>query len=251
MLLGTLLLLSAESAFSLDYRIIEKRPHNTKNFTQGLQAVGDYMIESSGHYGRSYITRYPLELSADNKQPLPATETWPVAGNLFAEGLTQMGERLYLLSWTKGIATLYRARDMKPQRIFRYRGEGWGITHDGSQLIMSNGSSKLQFRDPITFKRSHILKVRLNNKPVTRLNELDFFRGHIWANVWQENFIVAIDPISGEVKQKIDLSALARESAPRKTDSVLNGIAADPKGRGLWITGKNWPWLFLLEIPLP
>jgi len=233
------------------YRIIEKRPHNSSIYTQGLIASNNMMIENSGRYRRSFITRYPLGAQTPPSELSHAAGTWPTPKHLFAEGITLLNDQLYLLSWRKGIAGVYREKDLQFVNQFKYRGEGWGLTHNGQSLIMSDGSNKLQFRDPANFKIISTLAVTLNQRKLKSLNELEYHQGNIWANVWHKNYIVAIDPRSGAVTQQVDLSALVAESSNGHTDSVLNGIAADPEGRGLWVTGKYWPWLYLIEIQSP
>lgn len=209
------------------------------------------MIESSGRYRRSFITRYPLAPQASLPEGLHTTGTWPIAEHLFAEGITLFNKQFYLLSWRKGIVGVYREKDLELVSHLNYRGEGWGLTHNGQSLIMSDGSNTLQFRNPDNFQVTATLPVTLNRKKLKSLNELEYYRGNIWANVWHKNYIVAIDPKTGVVNQQVDLSALVQESRSKHPDSVLNGIAADPQGRGLWVTGKYWPWLYLIEIQSP
>ena len=233
------------------YRIIEKRPHNSKAYTQGLVASNNMMIESSGRYRRSFITRYPLGAQMQPAEHSYSAGTWPTPKHLFAEGITLFNDQFYLLSWRKGIAGVYREKDLQLVTHFKYRGEGWGLTHNGQSLIMSDGSNTLQFRDPSNFQITSRLPVTLNQRKLKSLNELEYYQGNIWANVWHKDYIVEIDPESGAVKQQIDLSALVQESSSGHPDSVLNGIAADPQGRGLWLTGKYWPWLYLIEIQSP
>ena len=233
------------------YRIIEKRPHNSSIYTQGLIASNNMMVESSGRYRRSFITRYPLVAQTPLTEHAHSAGTWPTPKHLFAEGITLLNDQFYLLSWRKGIAGVYREKDLQLVTHFKYRGEGWGLTHNGQSLIMSDGSNTLQFRDPSNFQITSRLPVTLNQRKLKSLNELEYYQGNIWANVWHKDYIVEIDPESGAVKQQIDLSALVQESSSGHPDSVLNGIAADPQGRGLWLTGKYWPWLYLIEIQSP
>ncbi len=233
------------------YRVLDIQPHNSKAFTQGLVADGDTMYESSGGHGNSFLSRYPLPGKTTVQKPTQTHQSLPLPRDMFAEGLTLFQQKLYLLSWKKGVASVYDPKTLSLLQQFEYPGEGWGLTHDGEQLIMSDGSATLQFRDPKSFDLIRNLKVRYQGRAVRYLNELEFYRGAIWANVWHQNVLIAIDPTSGEVKQVVNLEALKKSNRGRNIDHVLNGIAADPKGRGLWVTGKNWPRMYLIEIPSP
>ena len=242
-------LLAAQPEFPR-YRILDIQPHNSNAFTQGLVADGETMYESSGGHGKSFLSRYPLpgsEVNAEKNTHLNSA----LPKRLFAEGLTLFKNELYLLSWKRGFAGVYDPDSLSLLRSFKYRGEGWGLTHNKQQLIMSDGSATLQFRNPESFELERTLKVTYKGRELRYLNELEFYRGVIWANVWHQNSLVAIDPHSGKVLQTINLSALRKSNSGRNIENVLNGIAVDPKGRGLWITGKHWPRMYLIEIPSP
>ncbi|MFS1522695.1 glutaminyl-peptide cyclotransferase [Microbulbifer sp. 2304DJ12-6] len=223
----------------IPYTILEQRQRSGDHFTQGLYFDGQRWWESSGLYRRSWLAEY-TDPGAN-----PVRRKW-LAGELFAEGLTVFGSKLYLLTYRAGEVHIYRARDLQPLEVKRYSGEGWGLTHDGAHLIMSNGSGALTFRDPNTFAVLRHLKVKSAGEEWSNLNELEFAEGLIWANIWQDSRIIAIDPNSGEVRGAVDLHSLAPEARDHP-DAVANGIAWDKARNGLWVTGKYWRQLFLIR----
>ncbi|WOX06109.1 glutaminyl-peptide cyclotransferase [Microbulbifer pacificus] len=226
----------------LDYQLLDSKTRPADHFTQGLYFDGERWLESSGLYGRSWLAEY-TDPGAN-----PVRRKW-LAGNRFAEGLAVFGERLYLLTYRAGEVQIYRRGDFSLEKVLNYSGEGWGLTSDDKQLIMSNGSDTLTFRDPETFAITRKLQVRGGGENWTRLNELEYANGLIWANIWQDPRVIAIDPLSGEVKGVLDLAALRRDSAMDEwnVDAVANGIAWDQARNGLWVTGKYWPKLYLIR----
>ncbi|MEX2962005.1 glutaminyl-peptide cyclotransferase [Microbulbifer sp. TYP-18] len=220
------------------FEIIAERNRPADHFTQGLFFDGARWWESSGLYGRSWIAEY-TDPTAN-----PLRRKW-LAEDRFAEGLTVLGNKVYLLTYRAGELLLFRREDLTPLGVRHYAGEGWGLTSDGRDLIMSNGSDELTFRDPQTFAIKRRLKVRGGGRQWSQLNELEFARGLIWANIWQDTRIIAIDPQTGLVRAQLDISALAPPS--RHPDVVANGIAWDEQRKGLWITGKFWPKLYLIR----
>ncbi len=227
----------------LSYEILEEAKHDSRSFTQGWEIAGDYIYESSGGYGRSFIRKSEYPNGTVNlEKRLPAT--W------FAEGLTVIGEQLYLLSWRQQKGLLLDTKELKPLAQFHYSGEGWGLCHMNDTLYMSNGSGTLQVFNS-RFQRQGALPLPASDsgKAWKNLNELECAKGLIWANIWQEKRVIAIDPHSGEVKYQLDLSELG--SAMRSSDAVLNGIAYDEHKDAFWFTGKLWPKRYLLRLDLP
>ncbi|MCX2782641.1 glutaminyl-peptide cyclotransferase [Microbulbifer thermotolerans] len=237
-----LLLLSpltlAETPPSVPFSVLEERQRPADHFTQGLYFDGQRWWESSGLYGRSWLAEY------SDPGASPLRRKW-LAENRFAEGLTVFGDRLYLLTWKAGEVQIYRAADLSPLGLRRYAGEGWGLTSDGEHLIMSNGSGKLTFRDPETFAVLRSVEVHGGGEKWKWLNELEYANGLIWANIWQDSRLIAIDPKSGEVRGLIDLKQLT--PSLHHPDAVANGIAWDRVRNGLWVTGKYWPKLYLIQ----
>ena len=229
----------------LEYEVVKTWPHDRGAFTQGLIYRDGFLYESTGLNGRSSLRKVKLETGEVMQH-----ET--VANEYFAEGLTDWKDRLIQITWQSKLGFTYDLKTFKPEGQFHYEGEGWGITHDIKRLIMSDGTSTLRFLDPETFKQSGTLDVTYQGKPLANLNELEFVRGRILANVWQSNSIVVIDPASGRVTAQIDLpSVLSTEDRAVAVD-VLNGIAYDPKHDRLFITGKLWPKIFEIKLkPTP
>jgi glutamine cyclotransferase len=167
----------------------------------------------------------------------------------FGEGLARWADRLLQLTWQSRIGFVYDLHSFKLLHTFRYDTEGWGLTEDGDSLIMSDGSSVLRFLDPETYREKGRLEVRRQGAPMERLNELEYVRGHILANVWEKDVVLRISPSSGEVLQTLDLSRLRSSLGPVSGPEVLNGIAYDREGDRIFVTGKLWPKVFEIEIP--
>lgn len=228
-----------------EYRadVVREYPHDTLAFTQGLQWIDGQLYESTGEIGSSNIRR--VELSSGKvlqRRDLPAPH--------FGEGMTVLGDKLYQLTWKSGIAFVYDRSTFAPKGEFRYEGEGWGLTTDGSQLIMSNGTPILKFMDPSNFNTLRSVTVAENGTPVSWLNELEWVKGEIWANVFTQDRIARIDPQSGAVLGWINLTGLLpqnlRDAAGRI--DVLNGIAYDAAGDRIFVTGKLWPRLYEITL---
>jgi glutaminyl-peptide cyclotransferase len=223
------------------YRIVNVYPHDSRAYTQGLVYHDGFLFESTGLYGRSTLRKVRLESGKVIQQ-------YPVDAKYFAEGLTNWGGLLIQLTWQSRIGFVYDLRTFKVQREFSYLGEGWGLTHDREQLIMSDGSSSLRFLDPATFKEIGRLSVKDRGEAVENLNELEFVRNDVFANVWHTDRIAIIEPRSGQVIAWIDLSGLLSNSDRRDAEAVLNGIAYDTAGDRLFVTGKRWPKLFEIQL---
>lgn len=223
------------------YEIINRYPHDPGAFTQGLIFLDGVLYEGTGLYGRSSLRRVDLESGQVLRQrDLPE--------QYFGEGIVAWGDKLYQLTWQSQIGFIYDQESFDLIGEFRYPGEGWGLTHDGEQLIMSDGSHVLRFWDPETLAENGRLPVYDENGPVVRLNELEYVNGEIWANVWQTDLIARIDPRTGRVTGWLDLSGLLDHSALSQPVDVLNGIAYDPAQDRLFVTGKLWPELFEIRV---
>lgn len=224
------------------YTVVKSYPHDRTAFTQGLLYLDGAFYESTGIAGQSDVRKVD-----------PATgrvlQRTAVDAKYFAEGLAEWRGTLVQLTWQHGVGFVYDRATLGFRRTFRYSGEGWGLTHDGTRLIQSDGqaASGLRFFDPETFSETGHVVVTDSGKRVGNLNELEYIDGQVWANVWQTNRIARIDPTTGIVQSWIDLSGLLPARDRRGAD-VLNGIAWDPKDRRLFVTGKRWPTVFEITI---
>lgn len=227
----------------LRVQVLERLPHDTEAFTQGLELRGDDLYEGTGLVGHSSIRRGPAGGEPTVRRDLPAP--------LFGEGLTLVGPRLWQLTWQNGIAIERDADTLEELRRVSYEGEGWGVCHDGTaggaggRLVMSDGSSRLTFRDPETFEPTGHVDVTRDGAPVDRLNELECTDdGSVYANVYQTDTLVRIDPATGAVTADIDASGLLTPAEIEAGALQLNGIAAVPGGDEFLLTGKYWPRMF-------
>lgn len=221
----------------LKVKVISTRPHDPSAYTQGLLWHDGSLYESAGGYGVSSLRQVdPATGEVRRRIDLPQ--------QYFAEGLARVGDHLIQLTWQEGVAFVYRLPDFKKVREHRYQGEAWGLCHDGTKLILSDGSDRLTFRDPETFAPLGDVRVRLAGAPVERLNELECVDGAVFANVYQTEDIVRIDPKTGDVTALIDASGLLGAADYQAGAEVLNGIAYDSVKKRFLITGKNWPLLF-------
>jgi glutamine cyclotransferase len=222
------------------YQIVRVYPHDHDAFTQGLQYVDGVFYEGTGLNGRSSIRRVELETGKVlQKREVPSEH--------FGEGITVFKSDLIELTWQTHVAFVYDSKSFQPKKQFSYPGEGWGLTHDGESLIMSDGSDELRYLDPVTFAEKRRLKVTASGKPLRNLNELEYVKGEIFANIWQTDYIARIAPATGKVTAYIDLRGLLT-AADRAGTDVLNGIAYDQAHDRLFVTGKLWPKLFEIKI---
>jgi glutaminyl-peptide cyclotransferase len=223
------------------HQIIHVYPHDPEAFTQGLLYVDGHLYESTGRNGQSSLRMVDLTTGRVlQKYDLPA--------EYFGEGLTDWGSDLIQLTWTTEKAFVYDRFSFSMRRTMRYKGEGWGLTHDEKTLILSDGSSNVRFFDPQSFREVRTLSVTDRDKPVKNLNELEYVRGEIYANIWETERIARISPRTGKVIAWIDLSGLIDKRQLTDPDAVLNGIAYDAKTDKLLVTGKLWPNLFEIRI---
>lgn len=223
------------------YRVLARYPHDTSAFTEGLVYDNGVLFESTGLYGQSTLRRVDLETGN-------VLQVIDLPKDLFGEGLTVIGDRLIQLTWKAHTGFVYDKASLKRISRFTYPTEGWGLTFDGSQLIMSDGSATLYFLDPRTFTVTRQVQVSDSAGPVEKLNELEYINGEVYANVWLTDRIVCIDPLKGQVLASIDLTGLLPNSARTQKTDVLNGIAYDPDRDRLFVTGKFWPWLYQIRL---
>ncbi len=216
--------------------VLRELPHDTTAYTQGLLWWDGGLYESTGRYGESTLRRLDPETGAVERRI-------DVPPAFFGEGLARTGDRLIMLTWMAERAFVFDLKTFEARGTFRYRGEGWGLCHDGRRLVMSNGSDTLTFRDPETFEPLGAVPVTLRGRPQPDLNELECVDGAVYANVWQHDYIVRIDPESGRVTHQIDAAGLLSRDEARGVD-VLNGVAYDPDAGTFYITGKWWPKMF-------
>lgn len=233
------------------YTVITRYPHDCTAFTQGFEIRDGVFYESTGRHGYSSLRRVKL----DTGQIEQKTE---VPEEFFAEGATVLNDRIYQLTWQNQKGFVYDRATLRKLRDFKYEGEGWGLTNDGRSLIMSDGiTPRLRFLNPETFQVERTLTVNdEKGQPLLNLNELEFVKGEIYANVWQTNRIARIDPASGKLLGWLDLTGLddqakvrpANPTAPCPTPDVLNGIAYDAAHDRLFVTGKLWPYIYEIKI---
>lgn len=240
MVLGGFLMASlpVEAAEQWRVKVLATYKHDAGAFTQGLlfEKPGEVLLESTGLNGRSGVRRVEAKTGK-------VLESVSLDRSLFGEGLAKVDSRLVQLTWENGVAIVWDAATLTEIQRWSYEGEGWGLTFDGNQLIQSDGSARLTFRDPNDFSTQAHLEVKQAGRPVAQLNELEFAEGKLYANIWGKNEIVRIDPQTGEVEAVIDAKGLLQPNEQPGTD-VLNGIAWDEKSKTFWITGKLWPKMF-------
>lgn len=232
---------------AIPYQIVNSYAHDTKAFTEGLQFVDGRLLESTGNYGSSDLRFTELNTGKVLKKT-------PLDAKYFGEGCTQIKDKIYQLTYRENTCLVYDAATLKKTGEFTYNiGEGWGMTTDGTHLIVSNGGSNLFFFDPLTFREMKRVGVYNQYGPVSNINELEYIKGFIYANIWQQDVIIKIDPVTGKIVGVADLSDIRPKLGipPAIDDSspeVLNGIAYDSAANRIFITGKNWPKL--LEVKL-
>jgi len=231
---------AAVAAYEIE--VVHTYPHDPTAFTEGLFYLNGVLYESTGLQGHSTIRKVRLETGE-------VLQKLDVPAQYFGEGIVNWKSHLVGLTWKSQVGFVYDLASFKKQREFHYEGEGWALTQDGRQLIMSDGTSQLRFINPQTLKETRRLTVTLDGKPLRNLNELEWVKGEIYANVWQTDWIVRIDPRKGAIVGLINLAGLlgAADRIKGQTD-VLNGIAYDAKGDRLFVTGKNWPKLFEIRL---
>jgi glutamine cyclotransferase len=256
-LLGSVLMLSmvgcssrkdneSQSGYTLiPYSIYKIFPHDTKAFTQGLVVANGKLIESTGQYGTSWVAEVDIASGVQNKKVILDKE-------YFGEGIAVLNNKVYQLTWKNKKGFIYDFKTYKPLGEFSYEHEGWGITHNNENLIVSDGSDQLYFWDTLKLQPVKTLKVTENSKPVSHINELEYIDGYVYANQWQTNYILKIDLATGHVLGRLDMTKVAEAVYPGNPNAdVLNGIAYEPKSKMVLVTGKLWPAMVAIKFNEP
>lgn len=233
------------------YEIVKTYPHDPKAFTEGLFFYNNFLYESAGEYEQSTLRKVELETGK-------VVQQYKVPREYFGEGTTIFDNRIYQMTYQENTGFVYDADDFKLIRQFSYKGEGWGLTHDDKELIMSDGTHVIRFVSPENFQTEHTISVFLEDgKPLMNINELEYIKGEIWANVWhseksnilgKENQIVRIDPNSGKILGWVDFSGISPDDSKRDPENTFNGIAYDAENDRIFVTGKNWKKLFEIKV---
>ncbi len=233
---------------NIPYTLLKQYPHKTNAYTQGLQYVDGYMYECTGHYGESYVYKYELETGK-------ILEEYKLDDKYFGEGLTVMGDKIYVITWREKTGLIFDKKTFKLTGTFALEtSEGWGLTNDSTHLVYSDGTPYLYFLDPATLKQVKRIEVRDQYGAVSNINELEYINGYIYANQYETDAILKIDPKTGRVVARSDLRNIRTQAGipPRSYNEdmpeVLNGIAYDKENNRIFVTGKNWPKI--LEIKL-
>jgi glutaminyl-peptide cyclotransferase len=235
----------AVEVVTYDVVVVNRYPHDEGAYTQGLEFVDGQLLESTGRIGTSSIRLVDPDTGT-------VIEQQPLAGTLYGEGATLVGDEVWQLTYQSETVIVHRLDGLAEDRRYAYDGEGWGLCYTGTRLLMSNGSDELAVREPESFAEVGSIPVTLNGEPVEKLNELECVGQLVWANVYQTNDIVAISGASGEVVGVADLSELVPEGFEDTNDFVLNGIAYNPETERFWVTGKQWPVMYEIElVPQP
>ncbi len=226
----------------IPYSIIKVFPHDNTAFTQGLVVEQGRLFEGTGQHGTSWIAEVDIATGRQDKKVI-------LDKKYFGEGITVLNNKIYQLTWQNKMGFIYDLKTFNKIGEFEYEREGWGITHDGKNLVVSDGTDKLYFLDTLSLQPVSILHVKDRGTAAEQLNELEIIDGYIFANQWQTNYILKIDPVSGEVVGRMDMGAVAEKIFPLNPNAdVLNGIAYEKKTRMLLITGKLWPALVAVRF---
>lgn len=223
------------------WTLVKTHPHDPTAFTEGLFFHEGALYESTGLEGRSDIRKVTLK---DGK----VAQRRVIPQPYFGEGIVNWKDRLISVTWRHRQGFVWKLSDFSPISSFRYEGEGWGLTQDGRSLIMSDGTAQLRFLDPETLVETRRIGVTFNGRPVDRLNELEYVKGEIWANIWYDSHIARIDPATGKVIDWIDIGPLTKASGATDDEAVANGIAYDAQTDRLFVTGKFWSKLFEIKV---
>jgi glutamine cyclotransferase len=223
------------------YEVVRTYPHDIGAYTEGLLFHDGRLFESTGQKGKSNIREVDLNTGRVLRQRA-------IDSVYFGEGIIILGDTMWELTWQNNVGFLYDWKTFTPKGTFKYDGEGWALTTDGTSLIMSNGTPVINYRDPKTFAITRSFTVTEHDVPVTNLNELEWVKGEIWANVWESDQIARIDPATGHVVGWIDLGGILPKVDRNGGEDVLNGIAYDDKGDRIFVTGKNWSKLYEIKL---
>ena len=223
------------------YQVIHAYPHDPLAFTQGLLYLNGYLYEGTGLEGRSSIRKVKLETGeVVQKRDIPES--------YFGEGIVNWKDRLIEISWKTEMGWVYDLASFAPVREFHYQGEGWGLTQDGKRLIESDGSDQLRFWDPETLRETGRITITADGEPVEKLNELEWVKSEVYANIWETDRIARINPSNGKVVGWIDCTGILKRADRTGNEDVLNGIAYDSQTDRLFVTGKQWPKLFEIKL---
>lgn len=226
------------------YKVVKTYPHDINAFTQGLVFRDGYLFEGTGKNGQSALSKVNLEDAS-------VLKSTPLNRRYFGEGIEILDDKIYQLTWRSNMVFVYDRETFEPVGNHYNATEGWGLAWNGEHLIMSDGTATLQFMNPETFAPERKVEVTLNGNPIIYLNELEYINGEVWANVWQTDFIVRIDPATGNVVSLIDMTGLSQQTQLGSSEAVLNGIAWDEESQRLFVTGKHWANLFEIELVAP
>lgn len=239
---GSFSLIYAEKINSLNYKLTAVFPHDPQAFTQGLEIYKQKLYESTGLYGRSSLRKIDLKTGRIVKKIKLKNE-------IFGEGITVLNDKIYQLSWKENTCFVYDI-DFRLIKTFQYQGQGWGLTNNQKDLIMSNGSETIFFRDPDNFEIKKKITVKKADKKINMINELEYAADYIYANLWRKNYIIKIDPKTGQIAAYLDLHSIVKNlktNYPEKI-GVLNGIAYDSSDNSFLITGKLWPRIYKIKL---
>ncbi len=242
-LLAALLCAIAATPAAADtpWKLVATYPHDPAAFTEGLFLHDGALYESTGREGESDIRKVDLKTGK-------VLQRRTLAPSYFGEGIVNWGNKVVSLTWRHRQGFVWKLADFAPVGDFRYEGEGWGLTQDGRHIIISDGTAQLRFLDPEKLTEQRRLTVTWNGRPVDRLNELEYVRGEIWANIWYDTKIARIDPTTGAIKDWIDIAPLMKAAKVNDMEAVANGIAYDAKKDRVFVTGKYWPKLFEISV---
>jgi glutaminyl-peptide cyclotransferase len=223
------------------YSLVKAWPHDREAFTEGLVFWHGMLIESAGLYGHSTLRKVDLKTGE-------VTQEVRLADKYFGEGIAVVGGKIYQLTWQNHQGFVYDVDTLESEGEFQFAGEGWGLATDGRSLIMSDGTNRIRFIDPGTFQVTRTIDVFAHGQPVKMLNELEYVKGELYANVWQTEFVIRIDPATGRVLGSIDFVGILPKNERAGDTDVMNGIAYDAEDDRLFVTGKNWPELFEVKV---
>ena len=240
---NTIYFLAATAPVVYGYNIINEYPHDPKAFTQGFEYFNGYIYESTGERGSSSLRKVELETGKVVKKI-------DLDKKYFAEGLTILNNKIYQLTWQENVGFIYDLEEFKLEKTFEYEQskEGWGLTNDGNKLIKTDGSERMWFLNSNTLKEEKYIETYTNKRKAEKLNELEYVNGKIYANIWQQNSILIVNPRNGAIEGIANLKGLQEKAGQKGNDNVLNGIAFDKEKNRLFVTGKRWPKVFEIEL---
>jgi len=237
----SLLIAACGAAPESGYQVVHTYPHDREAFTQGLEYRGGYLYEGTGLEGKSSLRKVKLE----NGQVVQKIDIMPL---YFGEGITVLNQQIVEITWKHHVGLVYDQATFRQTKSFNYPGEGWGLCNDGTNIYMSDGTSQIRVWDPANFQEKRRINVHDGARPIEELNELEWVKGEIYANVWKTDRIARINPADGSVTGWIDLTGILSAADRNGTEDVLNGIAYDSAGDRLFVTGKQWPKLFEIKL---